>query len=419
MQIMIYKQIIYGFIFVFLSLNIQAQNLKQISITSKSYDQFYGLNFDYDGGSNHLNNKMLFKFGLGGFIDNSLKQTNKDRLKTKNIIGQSSDLSIYYRQENRQIWGIKKVDFYIALEWHNLLEAEYNPELYNLIFYGNKDNAGSSVDLSSIHIQSLNYYQIKGGLNKIFGNSKIGFNLSFNLGNDYSAASFNNAQFYTSDTGDSLALEGDINYNYQSLNGLTPVAIKGYGAGLDILYVYDNPRLFKLEAKIENFGFILWKDNMEFQRNKPIIWEGLEVENLLQMPDHLMQKSPTDSLKSFVSSQSKSVEYRSYTPINVEVKFKKMLVKDKIEAMAVVRYKHFSNYRPMVLLQSNFLLNKQISLSPNVSFGGYTGFNIGFEFEYKLNNISKLQIGTKYLSGYILQNSFSGFGGFITFTYQI
>ena len=420
MQIMIYRRIIYGVVLILLSLAIQAQNVKQISIGSKSYDQFYGLKFNYDAGSNSLNNKMLFKFGLGGFIDNNLKQTNKDRIKTKNIFGQSSDFSFYYRQENRQIWGIKELGFQVALEWHNLLEAEFGPELYQLIFYGNKDNAGSSVDLSTIHFQSLNYYQIKGGLNKIFGHSKMGFNLSLNLGNNYSDASFNNTRFYTSFTGDSLALKSDISYKYQSLSSLSPVTIRGYGAGLDIFYAYDNPRLFKLEAKIENLGFIFWQDkSMEFQRNKPIIWEGFEVENLLQMPDPLMKKSPADSLKEYISTHSQSTKYRSYTPVNVEVKFKKMLVEDKIEAVVVVKYKHFSNYRPMVLLQSNFLLNEKISLSPNLSYGGYTGFNIGFELEYKLNNISELHLGTRYLGGYVLQNNFSGFGGFITFTYQI
>lgn len=417
---MSYRNFIFGIVLVFLSFGVQAQNKKQITVGSKTYDQFYGLNFFYDAGSNGLNNRMLFKFGLGGNIDNTLKQTNQDRLKVKNIFGQSADLAFYYRQENRDILGFKEMGFQVALEWHNLIEAEFGKELYNLVFYGNGETAGSPIDLSLTNFTALNYYQIKGGLNKIAGYSKMGFNVSLNLGNNFSEASFSNTHFYTSSQGDSLALEGDISYKYQSLNGLNPWDINGYGMGLDLFYTYDNPNLFKIEAKMENLGYISWrKQSQNFQQTKPIIWEGLEVPNLLQMPNPLMEKSPIDSLRDYISLNSHEAKYRSYTPVKFEVKLIKTLVKDKIEGVAVVKYQLFSHYRPMILLQSNFLFNDHVSLSPNLSFGGYTNFNIGFDFMYKLNNISELHIGSRYLSGFVLQNNFSGFGGFVTFTYQI
>jgi len=417
---MTYRHIIFGMILALLGFSVQAQNKKQVTIGSKPYDQFYGLNFFYDGGSNVLNNKMLFKFGLGGNIDNTLKKTNQDRLKSKNIFGQSADLALYYRQENREILGFKEMGFQVAMEWHNRLEAKFGQELYNLVFYGNVKTAGSPVDLSMTHFTSLEYYQIKGGLNKISGHSKMGFNFNFNLGNNFSDANFPNTHFYTSSSGDSIALEGDISYKYQSLNGVKSGDVNGYGMGLDLFYTYDNPRLFKIEAKMENLGYIAWnKQSQEFQKTKPIIWEGLEVPNLLHMPNPLIEKSASDSLKEYISLFSQKGKYCSYTPVTFEVKFLKTLVKDKIEGVAIVKYQLFSNYRPMILLQSNILLNNQVSLSPNISFGGYSNFNIGFEFMYKLNNISELHIGSRYLSGFVLQNNFSGFGGFITFTYQI
>lgn len=417
---MSYRSVISGLVAVVLSLNIQAQNTKQITIGSGNYDQFYGLDFNYEGGSNSLNNKLLFKFALGGRIDNSLKETNQNRLKTKNVFGQSSDLAIYYRQENRELFGLSGMGFQGALEWHNILEADFGTELYDLVFYGNSKTAGSQVDLSATNFQSLNYYQLKAGLNKTAGKSKFGFNLDLNLGNNFSNATFDNTHFYTSASGDSLALDGDINYKYKSLNSLSPFSIGGVGMGIDLFYTYDNPRLFKAQAKIENIGFIVWNNKTgEFQQKEPIIWEGLEVSNLLEMPDPLMEKSASDSIKEYIELHSQNNKYRSYTPVNMEVRFSRFLVEDKIEGLVILKYRLFSNYRPMVLLQTNFLLNNQISISPNLSYGGYSNFNIGFEFSYKLNNTGELHIGSRYLSGYILQNNFSGFGGFITFTYQI
>jgi len=417
---MIFRKFLIGILAAVVSINIQAQNKKTFFIGAKPYDQFYGLNLNYEAGSNGLNNSLLFKFGLGGNIDNALKEANQSRLKAKNIFGQSTDFAIYYKQENRKILGMNKMGFQGAIEWHNLVEVGFGPELFDLIFYGNSKTAGSPVDLSATHFQSLNYYQIKGGLNKISRKSKYGFNLNLNLGNNYVIADFDDTHFYTSSPGDSIALEGNIGYKYQSLNAISPFNINGIGMGIDFFYTYDNPKLFKVKAKIENLGFISWDNNsQEYQQTQPIIWEGLEVSNLLEMPNPIMEKSATDSLKEYISLHSETKKYRSYTPVNLEVKFSREIVENKIEAVLLMKYRLFSNYRPMILLQSNFMLNEQITLSPNLSFGGYSNFNIGFEFQYKLNNISELHLASRYLSGYILQNNFSGFGGFITFTYQI
>ena len=380
------------------------------------------LKITYDEGSNSLNSGLISMFYTGGTIDNNLKDYNLQRLKKNNIYGRNIDISLIYKKENGRIFGFDHTGWQAGVEWHNLMSVKFGEDLYKLIFYGNKIFAGTTADLSPTAFRYLNYYQLKAGLNRISvnGHSKYGFNIAFNLGNNQGAADFTNSGFYTSPAGDSLTLSGNMSYKYQSLNTVSFGKINGYGTAIDFFYTYDNPSVFKIEAQINNLGIIWWNDeSFEFTQSEPIVWEGLEVDNLLQMPDPLMEKSGTDSLKEYIGNNSQQKSFTTYTPAGIKLKMSKMLLPGKIRGVMAADYRLFVFYRPRIVLQADFLINDKISLSPNLSYGGWHGFNAGFEFEYKFNEYSRLQIGTKYLSGMILQNYFSGFGGFLNFTFQI
>ena len=409
-------------VFFLLTLPFVGFSQQKVELHQRDFDQIYGLEFYFDGGSNSLNNKLLSMMSFGGFVDDKLKDDNLKRMKDKNLFGKNFDLKIYYEQKNRKLLGKKRMGFQAAFEWHNLQEFTFNKELYGLVFYGNKSTAGRPVDISATAFNSLNYYQLKAGLNRISKSkySEYGFNIALNLGNNYNAATFDNTTFYTSPSGDSVVLEGNINYLYRNLNGLPPFQINGLGAALDLFYSYDNPRLFKLSVKALNFGFIRWnKNSKQFIQSEPVVWQGLEVPNLLQMPDPVFDKSGSDSLKEYVEAHGKSAVYHSFTPATLAFEISRFFTEDKMEGVLKFDYRFFSFYRPMVLLQANFYLKDKFVLSPNVSYGGWTNFNFGFEFRYKISDYGRLDIGTKYLGGYLFQKNFSGFGGFITFTYQI
>ncbi|OIP01592.1 MAG: hypothetical protein AUJ98_04060 [Bacteroidetes bacterium CG2_30_33_31] len=399
-----------------------AQEIGKIVIGGKSYNQFYQLNFNIYAASNSISNKMIFNILSGGKIDKSLISANQGRLKSSNIFGYSTDFAISYKQENRDFNGLKGIGFQSSFEWHNLMELNFGKDLFNLFFIGNSSYAGKTVDLSSANYYNLNYYQIKAGLNKISKNkfSKYGFNVDLNLGNNFDKADFRNSSLFTSAIGDSISFDGNLGYKYLDTSKISISSINGYGVGIDVFYAYENPQLFKITAKISNFGFISWtKKSHEFIQKEPIIWQGIEVTNIFKMPDPLMNVTAIDTFNEYLSSRSFNTKFHTFTPCKMEFEVSKFVVKDKFELQATFQYQLFSSFRSLFILQSNFFIKNIYQISPNISYGGYSAFNVGIDLKYNIKNYGIIYFGTKYLSGYILQNNFSGFGGFITFTFQL
>lgn len=395
---------------------------KKFIIKSANYDQFIGIDYDFDGGGSALKNAFLSKFLFGGYIDNELKNNILDKHSHLNFLGKETGINIFYRQENREMFGMNQMGFQVEMQWKNYLELDYTKDLFQLIFFGNTDFLNKSAILSETKFSSLNYYQIKAGLNRYSSNKRhyFLFNLALNLGNDINLAIAKDAYFYSSENGDSIALEGNLNYNYIKSTATGPHNIFGFGAGMDLIYKYKIEDDFRLEAEVKNLGFIRWnKKHGVFDYNKPIIWEGIEIENILQLPNPILNTTAFDSVNNFINSNSYNEKFISYTPVDISIRSAKYFLDEKFELEAGIKYRFFSNFKTQFDLQANFKVGDNYILSPSVSYGGYTKFNIGFGATLKTEKGLQIKLETKYLSGLIFQQGMSGIGGFINFTQQI
>lgn len=416
---------IYIFIISFLlsCLHLISQDDKGMLILNhKEYDQYFGFNTSMDIGSSAVINSFLFKFGFGGFIDNSLKSNVISRLDDVNIFGKMMDYSFYYRQENNKLLGFKGVGFQAAFVIHNQLETTFSSDLFHLIFEGNKSYTGRTADFSGTALRSLNYYQFKGGFNRLSANKMHywQFNLALNLGNNFNLMQVENGGFFTSTMGDSINFSSDFSYKYLGKNTNTPFDIYGFGTGLDFYYRFLNEGKYRIIAQVEQFGFIHWgKKYRELVNPQSLNWKGLEVDNILAMTDQLFIINLNDSLDNFLKNNSITGSYSIFTPAVFSISFGKYFLSEKYELMLTVKKRFWSNYKTLILLQGNININDKMVLSPSISYGGYSKFNIGFGMQYQWKDGLKLNIGTQYLTGLVLINTFSGIGGFIQLSQQI
>jgi hypothetical protein len=417
---MSFKQIVAIIFIIFVSGNIFAQEGKWI-FKNRSFDQFYETDFQYDVGSHGLNNSILFKFGLGGFIDDNLKLEVLNRLNTINYFGQYAHYGITYRQENRRLLGLNRMGLQFSAHWNNFSELAFTEDAFKAVFYGNNNIDNGDLSLSKSGINTLNYYQIKLGLNRFSSNAKhqVLVNLAFNLGNDFKRGRAENAGLFTSILGDSISLYGDFDYYYLNRISTNPFDVYGFGAGLDLIYKYKDEENIQFEFSVQNLGFIKW--NSKYQHlnySQPIIWKGVEIENILQMPNEIFGISAGDSIKNFLTFHSDSGSYILNTPSDISVQLIKN-INSKIQFETKLSHRFFSYFNPRIEIRGNFLISDNFTISPVISYGGYSRFNFGFEGKFKHSNGSQIKIGTNYLSGLIFSSQFSGVGGYISFTKQI
>jgi len=381
-----------------------------------SYDHEIGFDLDMNTTSS-LNNAML---NASGFIDKDLKDENFNRLNSLNQGGSNVDLKLFYRQNRTELWGVKNLGFYFALEWHLLDEHQFTRDLYSLILYGNKDFAGKDANLSYSGRDYINYYQFKMGLQKKSDNEKhvFGLNLGLNLGNQLTAFQFDDgSSFYTSPLGKELVLNSNMDY-YQSDTAATQwYQMNGVGATVDLFYRFQKKDHFSIEASVENLGFIHWnKNTLNLNEEKIHVFEGVELDNIFDMPDPLIKSN--DTLNDYINANASQLSTLLWTPVDLKIRYKQYFMSKKIEMSALIHYRMFTYMKPIYQLDATYKLSKVFKLGPILSYGGYTAFNAGLKLEFNFADSYFIKLESRYITGFA-QHSFSAMGGFINFTYKI
>lgn len=378
----------------------------------------YEMGFQVDvATSSTLNNAMLF---ADGFIEDNLKSENLDRLNYLNQGGSYSDMKLFFRQDRKELWGVKNLGLYFGVEWHYIDEYRFTDDLYKLVFYGNKSFAGKEANLTHSGRQLVNYYQIKGGLQKKSQNLKhrYGGNIAFNMGNKLNTFNFNDpSHLYTHPNGTMLSLQMNANYSQSDTAQDGWFQVSGIGASIDLFYEFSKKDQFSILFSVENLGFIHWnKNTIYYSENNVLNFSGIEVDNLFDMPNPLIQSS--DTLMDYVYSKSERKSQSLYTPTDIKLYYQHYFLSKKIQTSVLVSYRLFSYALPLYQVDATYQINSKLKLGPIVAYGGYTAFNAGLKLELILAKDYFIRLESRYITGFA-QHSFSGIGGFINFTYKI
>lgn len=397
-------------------------NVDTVIVKKIVYDktQEIKLSYNYDFAS-YLNNAFLNTYYSSGFIDNGLKDENLKRLNGENNpLGMSSDLIIQYRNKPGLLFGSSSLGFSAALEWHSINEMIFTDDFFSLMFYGTKQFAGEeAVNLHNIASNNLNYYQIKSGLFKKdeLRNIEYGFQIAFNLGNQYSRFTTDNASLLVDSLGKYIDFEGKLSYESTNVTGGNYSKIQGYGVSADLYfqkYVLDK---YRLRVEINNLGYILWNNQTQiFNEEEKIHFEGIEIDNIFDYSSNYSNTSLQDSITNYINDNSNYQEINMYTPFDISIFYMKYLNKN-VSIYGKFRYRFQSFEDIYFAIGSDYHFNKKISLGGNINYGAYSKINIGVNFQMKIKTNFAIEIQSRYMTG-IITHSFSGVGAFCQLNYK-
>jgi len=333
--------------------------------------------------------------------------------------GTFANAKLFYKRNQGNLWGVKRLSYYFALEWKSLNEYQFTKDLYQLAFYGNKPFEGKAADLTHSGMMRVDYFQIKAGLHRNSENEHhaFGINLAFNLGTKLSGFRFYEPSYlFTNPQGTGLIFQSNVDY-YESDTAKTEwYNVSGLGAAFDLNYKYIEQGHYNFMVSIENIGFIKWNDNsLRMTENKKHIFEGVEVDNIFKMPNPLIESE--DTLSDYIYDNTVKGSNYLITPIDVKMRFEQYFYHQKIKMGFLTHLRLLSYMLPVFQLDATYKINSSIDLGPVLSYGGYTRFNAGLKLQINFNNY-QIKLESRYLTGFA-QHSFSGMGGFINFTYKI
>lgn len=345
--------------------------------SAKGYIQFAG---DFYVNSNAISNQFLGDLIYKrAFIDEGNKNDASDRLKKNNRLGADGYLGV------QGVYQAKKLRYTFGVGQRVVASAKFSDDLFELMFRGNAQYAGQSVDLSKTAITYFDYKNIYLGIQKKLKGDKItvGASAAFLLGGNYQQFTMKSTSLFTEQTGDYIDLNGDLSYH----RGGTDSTRKNYGKGASInLFFSVNHKKNVLSFEVRDLGVMAWTGIKTYTGDSTYRYGGLLINELLAPDASLVSSVKLDSIASLVGINRATENITMFLPTVFHLNY--VLSPNKRFSRTVgVRYMLIPGYIPKIYLRETDFLGKGFTLVNTFSYGGFG------RLDYELGLMKKLGQG--------------------------
>jgi hypothetical protein len=308
----------------------------------------------------------------------------------------------------------KKADLTLVVgyNYRQMLDVSGPKQAFETMFYGNARFEGDTANLSNINFNYYNYNQLSLGIIKRidYGSYQMVFGMTGSF-----LQVINNINIQTGPTSIYTAPYGeyvDINYNltYNQATAAAPQfgALNGVGASGDFNLSFQNKDKWKLSMDIRDVGVMTFrKYEVNYSGTNNVDFQGFVIPNLLQFTSQTFDTLNLDSaLTSKLPSKSNN-QYTVFLPFTADLIFSKPLLNDRLVLTAGIQYRHIPNYYAYGYVKANYFLTSDMLISASAGAGGYSLFDLGFEFA-KTWKYCDIAIGSSNLLGLIAPAYYSG-----------
>ncbi|MCT4581911.1 MAG: hypothetical protein N4A35_10870 [Flavobacteriales bacterium] len=331
--------------------------------------------------SSIFNNGTINKFIYGGFIGDSEKKQSLEKAKRLNHLGGEFNTTLQYANANSHL--IKDWGFYTSLSYNYNLGTQFTQDLYQLLFFGNKELMGDTSVLSpsAYYLRDMNSFSF--GLNKK-NQLKIGLTLS--SFNNNSGAEITKGLFFTDSTGGELSIDIEGNYFAVDTNkNIHLFSNNAIGIGVDLETVFqlkEGLNTPKIIVGVKNVGFLIQQNTYQISSKETYTYDGIAVNNLSNISTDLLAP---DAIEDSLGVQTEISNTTSILPFEIYF-YQLPTYQKRIELIYGFRYKIQSAYKAFLYAGGNFKINNNINTSTYISHGGYGNFQWGIATQFALNN---------------------------------
>lgn len=363
------------------------------------------INTDNFYNSNAVNNKFISFFTRGGFIDSLTKAQASNKLKASNNIGAEISVDNRYYLHNSIALGKANWGYYFNAAYFEYYSSSFSENLFNLIFWGNKQFAGKNIQLADFNFTAIKAQKI--GLGIYNKNSFSSVNLNFYNISSYKNYNVTNAVLFTEENGQQITLNINENITLTDTLQRKLLSDNGWGLGTDIIINLNTGKNRSATIddaftfRIENFGFGVLNANTLQQHADTIInYTGFQVNNILNT-DNLIPINLTDTINFNYRRRPKTI----LLPFTLTIgKIPSRFTKNKVESFYGIRYRYASNYKPLFYAGVFIRATTKLHYSLNLQTGGYGNFNVSLQIDYKPVNTIWISLGCSNMAGTIFKN---------------
>lgn len=404
------RQIIYLIVFIFSNgfLFSQTEDIwsyKTLNTLSEENPYEAGTSFNTFIASNSLNSSFIYALYGNQYIDNAIK--NRVHLKSLNYAGNEDNFNIFFSHIPDSLFGAEGIGYRIGMSYNNHRDIRFTDDLFNLVFYGNRQFAGDTAKLDA-QVNFMTYQELQAGLFKNYVNDEnsllIYLSLSLIKGQDFNSINIRNSGLFTAETGEFLDLDLMGSYQFMDTVKTGFSDFNGLGSAINFYLDYtDFNKKYKVNLSVENLGFIRWKNESHtISIDTSMHYEGIEILNMFDYNDSSYFAIQPDSIVTDFFSLTDTNSFTKVLPERVHLSLTKIMADSHFFLTIGMGYIYGANMKlPLFYTRGEYLVNENISFSLLSGYGGYSGFHMGAG--------AKLNILKEKMCIHISSNNFLGF----------
>lgn len=365
-------------------------------------------------GSNSITTNFLRNIYNNGFIDSSMKKTVSENLEALNRVGVISFGGIGFTASGENIFH-GKAALTGGIEYNLQQTADFTPDAFHLVFYGNYDLQDSTAILDQTSFSGIKYNKYRIGVVKPYerpdGTLTLGLMLNLIQGLSTNNINIPTGSFYTAPYGTLLSLD----YQFNITNTEKDSSIldwNGAGAAADFYLDYYFPKIkTRFSVSALDLGFVNWyKGSKKITADTSLIFEGIAIDDLLNSTASVFT---SDTIFEMLGVKETELAFTKMLPAKLNIS----LVKEfPSNWYALIGAQHIFNntYAPLFYLKSGKLFPESgTALDLLAEYGGYGGLSFGLGISQRITDHASLQLNASNFLGLIAPDKLTGAAFFI------
>lgn len=331
--------------------------------------------------SNSFTSSVINAAYRGENLDGSLTDNIMSNLKEQNLL--VSDISV----GGNLFYIFKESNMLISLGYDQraFLSSTFTDDFIKLLFNGNQQYQNETLELGGSQYEFQRYHNFKLGAVKKFKTPGIGIGVNAGLvrGINYQSVDINKADFYTAADGEYIEIDVDAEIRQPSGN------TGNWGLGFDFFIEKYLPKGNKISFKVNDIGFVKWKDITSYSSDNEYQFEGIVIEDLFNIDTSTFSDlNDRNSAQELLGMDTDTVSLTTVLPFLMQLNYTHNF-SEKLRVMVGGLYQSARSSYPALDIEVDYTLPLGVTVLGELDFGGagYLNYALGLKANLVKNHI--------------------------------
>lgn len=365
---------------------------------------------------NSLSTSELTGFVSDDFLDDDEKSELLNSIPSSLRYGYFRNISASYIEPGYAIFDVYKKGWGIGLRNTYYNSARISKDMLNLIFYGNKPYAGTTVNPGKSNTETWYFSSIDYHFDLLVDTLlPVYITTSIHTGHFHNDYNVKMAEIYTEPIGEYLDM--NLNYSTKNTSSTAPIAGMGLTVGAEIDLPVKDKGMLKLS--VQDFGAMYWTNGEVLDVDSSFRFQGVYFDNLFDLNDSIRNSASEEYKNSFYYSDSKN--YTRLMPFRLAASYRHKMDKQPWlnEIIAEANYRYLPGYFPQLRLGANIKTGHKQYLLAMLSAGGYTWAGLDLAYHLEVGYDWKVDIAIHNLNGLVIPVMSGGAYATLGVTYRL